>query len=268
MPQWSPDGLALYYTTKDFQGIWEYVLATGTARVIVSDDKSGYGFSLSPDGKRVAYRRTLAESRPGRRRQEAVVKNLFDGWETVLQAGPDVALPGFAGSDAVVNAGGMLLGLTSPGQSAGPVLLGTEENKIVILREGVKVLLDPLGGGGRYIWPALSPDGRRLVGYDMERGTFVAGLDGASPTRLGKRDAAVWTRDGRWLVYMDDADDGHQITGSEIAVVSPDGKITAHLTATPGRTEMYPRCSPADDVIACSTLEGEIVILRYAEAPR
>jgi Tol biopolymer transport system component len=268
MPQWSPDGSAVYYTASDFRGIWEYALSTRTVRVIATDEESGYGFAVSPDGKRVAYRRILAGSQRGRRMREAVVKDIADGRETVLRSGPDVGLPSFAGGDAVLISEGRIAGLTSAAQLTGTVLLGTDDNKIAVLRDGVKVLLDPLGGNGRYIWPALSPDGRRLAAYDMERGTFVADLDGAPPLRLGRRDAAVWTRDGRWLVYMDDADDGHAITGSEVACVSPDGQVTARLTATPARMEMYPHCSPVDDAIVCSTLEGEIVILRYAEAGR
>jgi Tol biopolymer transport system component len=102
----------------------------------------------------------------------------------------------------------------------------------------------------------------------MERGTVVADADGTNPVRLGKRNAAVWTRDGRWLVYMDDKVDGHAITGSEVAYVSPDGKISARLTSTRRRTEMYPQCSPTADRIVCSTLEGEILVLTYAEAGR
>lgn len=267
MPQWSPDGSALFYTTDDFNGIWRCSLRTGTSRLVTSDLQSGYGFSISSDGTRIAYRRTLSNA-PGRSRlQEAVVKTLADDSEIVLSSASDVALPSFAQSDAVYTIDGRTMGVTSASRNV-VTLLGVEGNKIVLLRDGVRVLLDPLGGDGRYIWPALSPDGSRLVAQEMERGSFVADAGGTNPLRIGRRDAAVWTRDGRWLVYMDDRDDGHRVTGSEIACVSPDGKVTAQITSTPGVMEMYPRCSPVDDLIVCSSLEGEIIILRYAEAGR
>jgi Tol biopolymer transport system component len=102
----------------------------------------------------------------------------------------------------------------------------------------------------------------------MERGTFVCGSDGANPVRLGRRNAAVWTRDGRWLVYMADRDDGHRVTGSELAMVSPDGKTEVMLTASQNRAEMYPRCSPTEDKIVCSTVGGEILILTYRRGGR
>jgi Tol biopolymer transport system component len=102
----------------------------------------------------------------------------------------------------------------------------------------------------------------------MDRGTFVADADGSRPLRIGRRDAPSWTRDGKWIVYMAEKDDGHRIRSSEIAYVSPDGKVSGKLTSTSRRIEMYPRCSPVDDAIVCSTLSGEILVITYAEAQR
>jgi Tol biopolymer transport system component len=106
------------------------------------------------------------------------------------------------------------------------------------------------------------------LAYEMDRGTFVSDADGSHAVRIGRRDAPVWTRDGRWLIYMADSDDGHAIRSSEIAYVSPDGKMSGNLTSTPHTIEMYPQCSPVDDAIVCSTSEGEILVIRYVEAPR
>lgn len=267
MPQWSPDGSAIFYTTAACNGIWKYSVRTREVVQVTSDLQAGYGFSISPDGQRVAYRRTVGNAQGAPRIQEAVVKNIADGSEVVLASAPDVSLPAFARSDPVTSIGGRPTGVTDDSRH-GLLLLGTEENKIVLLRDGVKVVLDPLGGDGRYIWPALAPGGDRLFAHDMERGSFVADADGTHPRRIGRRDAAVWTRDGRWLVYMDDRDDGERMTGSEIACVSPDGKVTVALTATAGKTELFPRCSPVDDLIVCGTLEGEIILMRYAEGGR
>ena len=77
----------------------------------------------------------------------------------------------------------------------------------------------------------------------------------------------MWTRSGRWLVYMNEKDDGHQITGSDIFCVSPDGKTTIRLTDTPA-IELLPACSPVDDRILVCTPAGEILVLRYEEEGR
>jgi Tol biopolymer transport system component len=267
-PRWSPDGKTIYYTASDFDGVWAYSTAERKSLQITSDRQSGYGFSISADGAQVAWRRTLPGALPGERIQEAVIKNLADGSSSILASGKSISLPSFVRSTAVVSVRGDILGVTAGIQPAGAVsVLGIEETKIAILRDGVKLLIDPLGRGS-YIWPSLSPDGSKLVAYEMDRGAFVADAEGSHPLRIGRRDAPSWTRDGKWLVYMADTDDGHAIRSSEIAYVSPDGKLSGSLTATPRSIEMYPQCSPVSDAIVCSTLGGEILLITYTEALR
>jgi Tol biopolymer transport system component len=103
------------------------------------------------------------------------------------------------------------------------------------------------------------------VAYEMSRGAFVCDLAGTVSAQLGKKDAAVWTRDGNWLVYMDDRDDGQRILSSELYCVSPDGKLVVQLTDTENVVELYPQCSPTEDKIVCGTLRGEIYLLTYKE---
>jgi Tol biopolymer transport system component len=267
-PCWSPDGKTIYYTASDFDGIWAYSTVVGMTVQITSDRGSGFGFSISSDGARIAWRRTLSGALPGERLQEVVVRDIAGGTSSILVSGKSISVPSFVRSDVVYSVGNQLLGATAGVQRAGTVaILGIEETKIAILRDGVKSLIDPLGSGS-YIWPSLSPDGSKLVAYEMDRGAFVADPDGSHPFRIGRRDAPVWTRDGKWLIYMADKDDGHAIRSSEIAYVSPDGKLSGVLTSTSRRTEMYPQCSPVEDAIVCSTLEGEILVITYAGAAR
>ncbi len=267
-PCWSPDGKTIYYTASDFDGIWAYSTIEGKSVQITSDRGSGDGFSISADGARIAYRRALSGPLPGERLQEAVVRNVAGGTASILMSGKLISPPSFVRSDVVYSVGGKLQGVSAGVQRAGAVsILGIEDTRIAILRNGVKSLIDPLGNGS-YRWPSLSPDGSRLVACEMDRGAFVADADGSHPLRIGRRDAPAWTRDGRWLIYMADRDDGSAILSSEIACVSPDGKVSGELTATSGRIEMYPRCSPVSDAIVCSTLEGEILVITYGEASR
>lgn len=212
MPQWSPDGLSVYFTESGFKGIWVYSTKTRTTEQLSTEPRSGYGYVVAPDGSV-----ELAAAR-------------------------------------------------NESNDAGSVL-AVEGNKITLTVAGEKIILDPLGNG-RYIWPSLSPDGTRIAAYDMERGSFVYDLSAETTIRLGRRDAAVWTHDGKWLVYMDDKDDGHRLLGSEIAFVSPDGKITGRLTSTDSLTEMYPRCSPVEHKVVCSTMEGSIVVITYSDEGR
>jgi len=267
-PRWSPDGKTIFYTASDFDGIWEYSPVGGKPVQITSDRGSGYGFTLSSDGARIAWRRTLSGVLPGERLQEAVVRNIAGGASSVLASGTSISLPSFVRSDVVFSVGNQMHGVTAGIQPAGSVsILGIEETKIAILRDGVKSLIDPLGNGS-YVWPSLSPDGSKLVACETDRGTFVSDAVGGHAVRIGRRDAPAWTRDGRWLIYMADSDDGHAIRSSEIAYVSPDGNMSGNLTSTSHTIEMYPQCSPVSDAILCSTLGGEILVITYSEATR
>ncbi len=264
-PRWSPDGKTIFYTASDFDGIWAYSIVGGKTVRITSDRGSGYGFTISPDGARIAWRRTLSGALPGERLQEALVGTVAGGGPAILASGKSISLPSFVLSDVVYSVGNRLQGVTAGVQPAGTVsILGIEEAKIAILRDGVKSFIDPLGNGS-YVWPSLSPDGSKLSAYEIDRGTFVSDADGSHAVRIGRRDAPVWTRDGRWLIYMADSDDGRS---SEIAYVAPDGKMSGNLTSTPHTMEMYPQCSPVDDAIVCSTLGGEILVITYSEASR
>ena len=266
-PQFSPDGKNVYYTTFDYQGIWAYSLAKKTASLVTDDPRSGYGFCLSPDGKKIAYRRTMNEKDPRGRTQEIVVKELTSNSSEVLASGSNLSTPSFAGTTVIYSENVTTKNLTANVGTQQPIVLGIENTKILLVEAGDRQLLDPLKNGS-YIWPMLSPDGKRIVASDMAKGTFVCDLRGNNLVRLGKRNAAVWSRDGKWLIYMNDKDDGHNIVSSDLFSISPDGKRETQLTSTKNEIELYPQCSPTENKIICNTLDGEILVFTYQEAKR
>lgn len=262
-PQFSPDGRTIYYTTASYDGIWSYSRETKEVRQITADPKSGYGFTVSPDGGQIAYRRSQFDEQTRRRTQEVVLTELQTGQSTTVASGRALSLPSFGTQSLILSDGEATQGLSKQ-NVLGTVLLGVENTKIGVIRDGAKVLMDPFGDG-RYIWPALSPNGTSIVAYEMSRGTVVMTLEGEITARLGKRNAPTWTRDGKYIVYMEDRDDGHQILSSDLYCVTPDGATTIQLTRTEGITELFPQCSPTEDVIAASSLEGAIYLLSYRE---
>ncbi len=263
-PQFSPDGKRVYFTTADLNGIWEYSIDRRTTRQITADQKCGYGFTFSPDGKKIAYRRTTINKRTHRRTQEIILRNLVDGKASVQASGADLSLPTFTQSNMVYSVGKQVKNLPTVSQAGSVSVLGIEGTKIVLLQNGNRVLFDPLGNGS-YIWPSLSPDRTQLLAYEMARGAFVCDLHGTVTSRLGKRDAPVWTRDGKWIVFMEDRDDGQQVLSSDLFCISPDGTRSAQLTDTKDVMEMHPQCSPTENKIVCSTMGGEIYVLSYEE---
>lgn len=266
-PRFSPAGSHLYITSNGYDGIWEYDIAGGKLRQITADPRAGYGFALSSDGRRIAYRRVIFADGAQGRTQEIIELDLVSMRSRTLESGPAVPTPVFVGDQVVYSTEA---GATSPGTIGAispPVVLGVEKTKIAMVREGKKTLFDPFGDG-RYIWPSLSPDGERILAYEMRRGTFVCDTDGTHLQRLGRRDAPVWTRDGRWIVFMESRDDGDRLISSEIACVAADGSSPVRLSAADGKIKIDPDCSPAEDTIAYATDDGSIWLMHYREEGR
>jgi Tol biopolymer transport system component len=260
-PRFSPDGRSIFLTSPDYTGIWRFTLESKDLTQITGDRGAGFGFAVGPDGQSIAYRRSSWDDKTRRRIQEIMVVDLRTGTSVRVSAGSDLSLPIFARSSVVYSAGSSVVNLADA-RGTGPSVLGIDQTKIAIQVNGEKKILDPLRDGS-YIWPTMSPDKSRLVAVDMGRGAFICDLQGNLEALLGRRNAPAWTRDAKWIVYMDDRDDGHRILSSDIFCVSPDGEATAQLTDTPDSIELYPDCSPVDDVIVCCTAKGEIFLIRY-----
>lgn len=263
-PQFSPTGGAIYYTNVDGDGIWEYTLKTRSARQLTSDPKAGLAFDVSADGKSLVYRRTVLDKSSRARKQDIVLMSLARRTTSVLTSGTEVSAPSFVENAPVYSTKLKKESLPKTNSIANVSVLGIENTKIIINVNGSRMTLDPLGTGS-YVWPVLSPDKRQLAAYEMDRGAFVCDLRGTVISRLGRRDAPSWTRSGKWIVYMDDKDDGHKLLSSDIFAVTPDGKSTMQLTSTSGVFELYPQCSPTENKIVCNTADGTILILSYEE---
>lgn len=266
-PKFSRDGKSIYFTSVGYNGIWQYSLHDATVRHITADARAGYGFALSPDGRSIAYRRTIEERGMRPRTQEIVVLDIANGRSSVVATGDNLSTPAFTETGVIYSINSATQNLPPSRSSHVPVLLGIEDTKIAIVVEGRKRLLDPLVHGS-YIWPVLSPDRTKMVATAMGGGAFVCNLRGEVIVKLGQRNAAVWTRDSRWLVYMRDRDDGHQIVSSDLYAVRADGETTVRLTFTPERHEMNPDCSPIENLVVCDTATGEIILLQYEEVVR
>ncbi len=261
-PRFSPDGQSVLFTSADYSGIWQYVVADRSVRRLTADAGAGTAYALSPDGRQLTYRRNVTSDDPRQRSQEIVLQDLVRNTRTVIASARRLSEPGFVQGKVVYTEGQQVRNLTLGKTGSDVTVLGIENTKIVLNRDGARVVLDPLGNG-HYIWPALSPAKDRLVAYDMDRGTFICDVTGTVTARLGRRDAPVWTRDGAWIVYMDDRDDGQRILASDLYAIAPDGSRIAQLTSTGGVLEMYPDCSPTEDRIVCSSADGALYLLTY-----
>jgi Tol biopolymer transport system component len=235
--------------------------------MITGSSSAGFGFAISDDGKQIAYRQTIWGPKQGERKQEIVLYNKETKERKVIAAGSDLSIPAFNTSTskvAYLSTNKVYNVQKSSTSKPNVVLLGIDDKKIQLNIDGTKRNIDPFPDGS-YIWPVLSPDKTMIVAYEMTYGAFIADLNGTVQKLLGRKDGPVWTRCGKWIVYMDENDDGHKILSSEICAVSLDSGIEVKLTQPSSIIKLHPHCSPTEDKIVFNTSEGELHILKYQE---
>lgn len=261
-PVFSPDGEKIFFTNSDYNGIWQFDLSSKEFKQITDAKTSGYEFAVSADGKQISYRTTSYQSN-SIRKQEIISQSLVDGTKETISYGEDVSTPVYLKNYLMFTVDGILKNLDNVNQ--GVAVLGIEYAKIALNINGKKTLLDPIKNGS-YIWPNLSPDKKRLVVQDANTETFICDLRGKIISKIGRRNAAKWTRDGKYFSFMNDVDDGHNISSSDICLITSNGKKIFNLTNTKNIIELYPSPSPVDNLIVCSTVNGDLFLIRYKES--
>jgi hypothetical protein len=148
------------------------------------------------------------------------------------------------------------------------LLKGTGGETFLVIEEMIPVLYrgeerKPLmpNGEGFYIWASLSPDGSMILYNYQGRGTYICDTSGKVLHDVGRMNAPKWL--GNTIVVgMDDKDDGHMITSSELVYYSLPDKKRMLLTETENRSEMYPFPFDGGNKIAFSTDKGEIWVMK------
>ncbi len=112
-----------------------------------------------------------------------------------------------------------------------------------------------------YIWVSVSPDGKRLLFTAAGKGSYVSDLEGQIISELGYLNAPAWVNDN-WVVGMNDLDDGHQVTSSDVIAVSIPAGNRQNLTLDLEEIALDPSVSVAADRIAFHNLKGEVFIMK------
>jgi len=112
-----------------------------------------------------------------------------------------------------------------------------------------------------YIWISVSPDGKLLLFNAVGKGSYVSDLEGNILVDLGKLNSPLWMNEN-WVLGMDDKDDGHQMTSSEIISVHSPSGIRKQLSDGTDEIALYPKASPAGDRIVFQNEKGEIFTMK------
>lgn len=246
-PRFSKDGNLLLFSSENYKGIKAYDFSTRVVKELTSDNGAGYGYFQGSGLNTVFYKKTeMVDNRKNSTLfsydlatdKQSQLTNSVQGQSPLKSA--DVKIKSLIGSTVYI-----------------------ENQKIIYDNGATKTVLAPNGQAYSYFWPVLSPDGTKIAYAVAGKGTFVCDLKGKNSVALGNLHAPQWINN-KWLVGMNDKDDGYVVTSSEIVAVTVDGKTSQYLTNTSDVIEMYPSASPSGDKIAFNTSGGKLYIMNIS----
>ena len=142
-----------------------------------------------------------------------------------------------------------------------PVVPSIKDGQLYITEKGKTRLLSPAGTNVNYLWPSVSPDGKKLLYYVMDQGqAYVSNSDGTNPISLGILRAPKWMGND-WVVGMVDYDNGEVVTSSEIVGVAADGTQRTVLTDD-SVIALYPSASADASKIVYITNDGKVFLMK------
>jgi Tol biopolymer transport system component len=258
-----PGSHYLLVTGEGYTGLSILDWRNGEVRHISNDVGAGYEPAVTSDGRNLIYR---SNDFSGSRKLTTVYCYDMEAGknEIIISRERDVLTPSVYGNTVLIKSGKAArvkdfdtLTLKSTETKTFVVI---EDMTPVLYRGDEKKTLKP-NGEGYYIWASLSPDGSKIVYNYQGRGTYVCDTEGKILHHLGRVDAPRWLNDNI-VIGMDDRDDGHRITSSELVYYSLPQKSRKILTRTPDRAEVYPRPFDSGSRIAFSTVEGGIYVMK------
>ncbi len=266
-PQMDKPGNQLFFTGSGYRGLYQYDLMTGKMSRITDAPGAGYEPALTEDGSGVVYR--TYRLKDGRRFYSIINSNMRTNEKTVLQSERRaLSVPRVFRNGTIaytlhsqIEKDTRFASRKNEKDAQEQTAVFIENQKIALFVNGEKRFLKPRGEGS-YIWPELSPSGKRLLFKKLGDGCYISDLDGQILSYLGNINAPHWSPDGKHIVYMADIDDGQQITASEIHIINADGSHDVQLTATEDKIELYPRWGNDSNTIIYNTEKGQIYLMR------
>ncbi|MFR9166111.1 MAG: TolB family protein [Dysgonomonas sp.] len=262
-PILNEQGTQILFTSENNKGLKLYNLETKGKVTLTDVAGAGYKPAFTKDGKSVLSRQTSYIN--GLKYDDLNKIDLSNlKKEQIVRQSRDLKNPQISGTGIVVASDKKLVKQGSLKSGSDITYACVEDNnKIALYRNSSKTILEPCGKDAiGYVWPSVSPDGKKILFTCAGKGTYICDLNGNILHFLGKVNAPVWyTND--FVVGMDDKDNGDYFTSSKIIIVSADGKFRKDITSA-DELAMYPSVAADKNMIAYSTLKGDIYVLNIS----
>ncbi|HPN38826.1 MAG TPA: hypothetical protein PL041_10505 [Melioribacteraceae bacterium] len=261
------DGTKVLLSKENYAGLFLFDIAANKLTVISEELGTGYNPIFSEDGSKIIYKKDYFDGI--KKYSDLIEYNLYTGEKNTL-----LNKERFMSFRIDPNSKTLFVNTENKVNSINLVDLKLTENKseykfaipsnesILLVSNNNSIEYKPFGNGN-YIWVSLSNNNKLLFQY-AGKGTFVTDLNTNEIYEIGKANAPIFSVDGKYVIYMNDKDDGHKVFASDILVSTFDGKSTFNLTSSVDEIEVYPAISGNGKNIAYCTEDGRIVILEVS----
>lgn len=234
----APDGTYVLISSQTNKGLQRFDLVSENVTKLTDAEGAGFGVEISADSKNVTYRE-VTYAADHSRMATLVSQDMATAQKTTL----------------VKSTRDMQRARSR--QAVSPVVF-IQNGELMITVGTMSKVLSPNGQGRSYLWPSLSPDGTKVLYHLAGNGTWVCNVDGTNAKRIGSFRAPKWYNNNV-VVGMNDLDNGHVVTSSEIVVYTLDGKN--QVLTNNAIMAMYPYVSADGKKIVCSTPNGEAYLI-------
>lgn len=259
-PVISPTGDYVLVTSGTMKGLQKYDLATGELSSVTTDEGAGYNVKISNDGRMIVYRNSVFKNRL--RYNSVKMLDMQTGKTSVLVKDSRnlTAFAAVDGTGLALENGEVKTKRLAGKKISAPAIASISNGNLMLTKDGKTEKFNPKGET-RYLWPSVSPDGKKVLFTIPENGitAYVCDIDGNNLTRLGRLSAPKWMGND-WVVGMVDKDNGETITESTIFAVRADG--AAYTALTDGsQICLYPSATADASKIVYNTADGKIRLM-------
>jgi Tol biopolymer transport system component len=260
-PAASKSGSKILLTSDNYLGLW--LLDVNTKNIVQLNNYTGAGYNarFTASEEEVIFRKDDFSQK--KKYSSLIIQSLNNMNEIVIEANTRnlsevVVLKN--GNAAYTKEEKLHVAEINSGKSLSASLnepvVYIENGAVALFNNGSKKILKPLGEGN-YLWQSISPDGTKLLFTAAGKGTFISDLNGKIISSLGYANAPQWSPNGKYVVYMNDKDDGHKLLSSDVYVVGADGQYRTRVTSTADAIEIYPAWLTSNKILY-GTTEGVI----------
>ncbi len=263
-PRYSPEGKKIFISSANFKGIWSYNLNDKQLLKLTDEEKAGYEYASSSDGKTIYF--IGAKFLDDIRRYDFTLQavNTESGTKTKLHTTrnrlSDLKLIDDSTLSLFYNDSLVFFSTADKNFRAQPEqdfrIIKIFGNKLLVYTSAGKKELTPFGEDN-IIYSDQSRKNNNLF-YVAGNGLYKYTAAGEFMF-VGDFQNAKYSPDGKMIAYTTEENDGLRITGSDIFVAVIDKRIRSYkLTETKNINEENPSWSPDGKSIIFNTSDGKI----------